>query len=194
MKCSEVRKFLDSLAGRDLEPRESEVFLEHIDSCPECRKIYETRKRPIRALSTLRFSSMEEEIPETASPLFWKGLERSVLSRIALAPRRERMGWAWFGAGFAAAAGILLALWLSWPGQGPPGVPDGTKLPSMAGSPSMGNLVPVKGPLEPRPVHGVETQGGAVPVEWFRFPRSPRFRRPGKRPAEAVPVVNQGRF
>ena len=197
MKCSEVRKYLSSLAGKDLEPREAEVLLEHLDSCPECMKEYESWKRSSRALSALRFSSMEEEIPETASPLFWKGLERSVLSRISTPSRRERMGWAWFGAGFAAAAGILLALWLAWPAQGGPGeaTPGGNSVPSVAGTPSTGTLVPVKGPLAPRPVQGVETQGGAVPVEWFRLPSwSPRYRKAGNRPAEAVPVVDQGRF
>ncbi len=193
MKCSEVRRFLDSLAGGDLEPQESEILLEHLDSCPECMEEYQSWKKSSRAISSLRFSAMEEEIPETASPLFWKGLERSVFSRIAVPPRRERMGWAWFGAGFAAAAGIFLALWLAWPGLDG-NLSGGKEVPSVAESPSMGNLVPVKGPLGREPVRGVETQGGAVPVEWFRLPWSPRFRRSGEGRGEAVPVVDQGRF
>ena len=197
MKCSEVRRFLDLLAGGDLEPKESELLLEHLESCPGCMKEYDSCKRSLRAVSLLGISSMGEEIPGSDSPLFWKGLEKTVEERIAQGKGKAGMPLAWFGAGFAAAAGLLLALWFAWPAsQGAPRDLEKATGPSpVAGVPAMGGLVPVKGPLPHSRAKGVETQGGAVPVEWFGLPSWFTGRRQSRQnPAEAVPVVNQGRF
>ena len=174
---------------------ESKALLDHIDSCPDCRKEYDSCLRSIHALSLLDISSMGEEIPETGYSGFWAGLEESVQGRIARSAPRG-IPWIWFGAGFAAAACLLLAFWLAVPSSSGGGVSTGVGVsPSpVAGGPSRGNLVPVTGPLGGFNPPGTETQGGAVPVKWFQ-PTRPRERRgKGKGPAEAVPVGYRARF
>ncbi len=198
MKCSEVRRLLDLLPGKDdLEPGETELLMEHLDSCPECMRIYESGTRCLEALSLLGIDSMEEEIPETALPGFWTGLEETVMGRLERPAPGGVRPLVFFGAGFAAAAGILLTLWFALPRGGAGKVPAsaGTAPSPVADASPRRRLVPVKGPISPLNAPSMETQGGAIPVKWFRvdWPKFPGFMGETNS-SDAVPAGDRGRF
>lgn len=152
-ECKDLRPSIDLYAGGDLEPAEVRRLGAHLEACPACRERLEAARAAVGLVRGLGSMGLQEELPLAQDPDFWEGMGESVMARISRLPaRRSAAGrLAWFASGFAAAASLLLLVWLA---GALPRSPLENALPGTRGSgvaaanPSRGNLVPVTGPVE----------------------------------------------
>ena len=65
MKCSEVQKHISSLVDLELDEKEENKLLVHIDHCSECRRIYNEEKRIKEQINNLELEELPTNFNET---------------------------------------------------------------------------------------------------------------------------------
>jgi hypothetical protein len=98
MHCREVRDLLDSYLGQELLVETNHELIRHLETCPECREEFESR-RQLRAGLQRAFTTMERLQPRA-------GFAQEALARAKVQPARKHWSRA-YGWG-ALAASILL--------------------------------------------------------------------------------------
>jgi anti-sigma factor RsiW len=121
MTCDEARDRIDDYVDGELDEAAFQEMELHLAGCPECR----AEERSLRALLA-HAAALPREIAPGRD--LWAGIE----DRLGEArPAWRRPGWAGWGAGLAAAAGVALALSAALHGPGPAGrAENGTLVPA----------------------------------------------------------------
>jgi anti-sigma factor RsiW len=111
MTCDEARNRIDDYVDGELDEAAFQEMELHLSGCAECR----AEERSLRALLAHAAALPREMAPGRD---LWAGIE----ARLDQArPAWRRPGWAGWGAGLAAAAGVALALSAALHGPGPAG-------------------------------------------------------------------------
>jgi len=122
MTCTDIRERLDDYVDGDLDEAAFQEMELHLSGCAECR----AEERSLRALLAHAAALPAERLP---SRDLWSGIEERLEGA---RPVRRLWSVAGWGAGLAAAAGVVLALSATLgPGRGP-----------ASGSPAPASLVP----------------------------------------------------
>ena len=109
--CEEIRELLVAAARREPVSAAGERFLrEHLDSCGECRRRSENERMLSAGLSELAVSTAEIPGPAVKAALLADFRRQQKITPI----RRPAVKWAVVA---AAAAAVLLAVWLTRPRQ-----------------------------------------------------------------------------
>jgi hypothetical protein len=152
--CHDFEPWIDLFVGGDLEPAEARALSEHLAACPTCKQRVDLARCSLERVRSLAPATLAEELPRAGEPGFWDEMTEAVLERVSRLPaRRSAAGkLLWFGAGFVAAASLLLLVWLTGAMPSSPLAPAWNPadqgLGGVAQTPGRGNLVPVTGPIE----------------------------------------------